>query len=391
MKMCTITTGVLIVLATATWAAEDFTGTKEVRLIQGDIGSPRAKTVVVTDKAKIEKLLGAIKLEKKVPCACDHINHAVFVKGKGEITVSLCDHCFDVGKNTYVMPQAFYKLYTSLVQEAAAMPAEAATAQTQVVAKGLILDLNADKGVEVEDGDRVIKWTNQVTTFSARDFVKQDQGRKEPGSGRPTLKKSVATIGGHNTLVFRRQELVNHDEDAFDHLLTGRGYTWIAVISVYKQAVQLKDVHSFFGNLKNGGMYEGIWGNVTDDNQVWIGSRNGITFGRWDQNNPMVLAPRPLEEGRFDVVAGRMGSGTGEVQIELFINEPQAVASKPFPVNSAANSSKLAVGQERDATNHPGRESFDGELARFLVYERPLMNAELQQAVASLKKMYANK
>jgi hypothetical protein len=265
----------------------------------------------------------------------------------------------------------------------------ATTAQAQIATKGLILDLDADKGVQVEDGDRVVKWTNQVTTFAARDFVKQDKGRKEPGSGRPTLKKSVAAIGGHDTLVFRRQELVNHDEDAFDHLLTGNGYTWIAVISVYKQVVQLKDVHSFFGNLKNGGMYEGIWGNVTDDNRVWIGSRNGITFGRWDGNNPMVLAVKPLEEGPYYVVAGRMGSGTGEVQIELFINEPQAVASKPFPVNPAANSSKLAIGQERDATNHPGRESFDGELARFLIYERPLTSDELQQDMDSLKKTFA--
>jgi hypothetical protein len=265
----------------------------------------------------------------------------------------------------------------------------ASTAQAQIAAKGLILDLNADKGVEVEDGDRVVKWTNQVTTFAARDFVKQDQGRKEPGSGRPTLKKSAAAIGSHDTVVFRRQELVNHDEDAFDHLVTGRGYTWIAVVCVYKQVVQLKDVHSFFGNLKNGGMFEGIWGNVTDDNRVWIGSRNGITFGRWDNNNPMVLAAKPLEENRYYVVAGRMGAGTGEVQMELFINESQAVASKPFPVNPKANSSKLAIGQERDATNHPGRESFDGELARFLIYDRPLTSDELQQAVDSLKKTYA--
>jgi len=61
------------------------------------------------------------------------------------------------------------------------------------------------------------------------------------------------------------------------------------------------------------------------------------------------------------------------------------------PGNPAANSSTLAIGQERDATNHPGRESFDGELARFLIYERPLGNAELQQAVDSLKKTYAIK
>jgi len=46
-------------------------------------------------------------------------------------------------------------------------------------------------------------------------------------------------------------------------------------------------------------MYEGIWSNVTDDNRVWIGSRNGLTFGRWDNNNPMVVAAKPLEEGRY--------------------------------------------------------------------------------------------
>jgi hypothetical protein len=86
-----------------------------------------------------------------------------------------------------------------------------------------------------------------------------------------------------------------------------------------------------------------------------------------------------------------MGAGTGEVQIELFINEAEAVASKPIPVNPKANSSKLAVGQERDATNHPGKESFDGELARFLIYERPLPNDKLQQTMGSLKKSYAIK
>jgi hypothetical protein len=265
----------------------------------------------------------------------------------------------------------------------------AATARAQVIDKGLILDLDADKGVEVEDGDRVVKWTNQVAAFAARNFLKRDEGRREPGSGRPTLKKSVAAVGGHNTVVFQRQELVNHDEDAFDRLLTGSGYTWFAVISVHKQVVQLKDVNSFFGNLKNGGNYEGIWGNLTDDNRVWIGSRNAITFGRWDKNNPKVLASEPLKENRYYVVAGRMGAGTGEVPIEVFVNEPQPAASQPFPVNPAANSSKLAIGQERDATNHPGKESFDGEIARFLVYERPLTNEELEKTITFLKQTYS--
>ena len=266
--------------------------------------------------------------------------------------------------------------------------AGAAPAGAPLIENGCILDLDADKGVVIEDGDRVAAWTNQITASPAKDFVKQDMGRTEPGSGRPTLKKSVAAIGGHNTLVFKRQELVNHEEDAFDHLLTGKGHTWVAVICIYKQIRQLKDVNSFFGNLRNGGLYEGIWGNVTDDGRVWIGSRNGITFGRWDPNNPMVLAPTPLEQGRYYVVAGRMGAGTGTVQIELFINEPEPVAQRPFPVNPKANSSKLAIGQERDATNHPGKESFDGEIARLLMYERPLTDQELEQVLAHLKKMY---
>jgi hypothetical protein len=261
--------------------------------------------------------------------------------------------------------------------------------QAQIVKKGLILDLDADRGVELEDGNRVAKWTNQVTTFQAADFLKRGLGRQDPDSGRPMLKNSVSSIGGHNTIVFRRQELVNHDEDAFDHLLTGSGYTWMTVIAVYEQIEQLKDVNSFFGNLKNSGMYEGIWGNVTDDNRVWIGSRNGITFGRWDENNPMVVAAEPLETGQYYVVAGRMGAGTDMVEIELFINKPQAVAKSSMAINRRANSSKLAIGQERDATNHPGRESFDGEIARFLMYERPLTNEELVQTMNFLQQKYA--
>jgi len=263
-----------------------------------------------------------------------------------------------------------------------------AAAHGAIVDRGLILDLDAGKGVVVEDGDRVIKWTNQVASFAARDFVKRDKGRAQPGSGRPTLKKSVAAIGDHDTIVFRRQELLNHHEDAFDHLLTGNGYTWLAVMCVYEQVVQLKDVNSIFGNLRTGGNYEGIWGNLTDDNRVWIGSRNGITFGRWDHNNPMVTAPKPLEERRYYVVAGRMGAGTDTVQIEVFINDPEPVATAPFPVNPKANASKMAIGQERDATNHPGKEAFDGEITRLLIYERPLSEAELRQTLTHLKKVY---
>lgn len=257
------------------------------------------------------------------------------------------------------------------------------------VAENRILDLDADHGVELAEGDRVTCWTNQVAAFPAREFVQRDEGRDRPGSGRPTLKLRVPEIRYHNALVFHRQELVNHDEDAFDHLITGSGYTWLAVVAPYTQIIDLKDVNSIFGNLRNDGNYEGIWGNLTDDNRPWMGSRNGITFGRWDENNPMVAADEPLVEERTHLLIGRMGAGTGEVDLELFVNDPATpVARGHFPVNPAANSSKMAIGQERDATNHPGKEAFDGELARLLIYDRPLSDEELAATARALRRDY---
>jgi hypothetical protein len=257
--------------------------------------------------------------------------------------------------------------------------------ETEVVRKGLILDLDADRGITLADG-RVASWQNQAD-WKVKTFVATRDASHEKGTGHPTLKEKVKAIRGHNTVVFRRQELVNSDEDAFDHLITGSGYTWFAVMSVYSQVSGLKDVNSFFGNLRNGGKYEGFWAGLKDDNTLWTGSRNGITFGRWDDNNPQILGPK-LRTDRYYVIAGRMGAGTGQVNIELFVNGTKPVASKPFPVNPKANSSKMAVGQERDATNHPGHESFDGELARLLMWDRPLSNLELEKMQSLLKETY---
>jgi hypothetical protein len=258
-------------------------------------------------------------------------------------------------------------------------------AEKKAVYEGLILDLDADRGIDVVQG-RVRSWTNQVD-WKVKTFVATRDANHEKGTGHPILKKNVAALRGHNTVVFKRHELINNDEDAFDHLITGNGYTWFAVMSVYPQVSGLKDVNSFFGNLKNGGKYEGFWAGLTDDNTLWMGSRNGITFGRWDENNPKVLGPR-LQENHYYIIAGRMGTGTGKVTIELFVNDAKPVASKPFPVNPQANSSKMAIGQERDATNHPGHESFDGELARYLLWERPLNSQEFDRTLSWLRETY---
>jgi hypothetical protein len=247
--------------------------------------------------------------------------------------------------------------------------------------EGLLVDLDATRGITLDAQGRVAKWVNQVGPAETREFVGQDKGRKVPGSGLPALVKAA----GQPAVSFRAQELLCADEKAFDGLIKGDGCTWIAVLKPYAQAKGgLKDVNSFFGNLRNGGKYEGVWGCLDDDNTIWWGARNGLTFGRFDVNNPKVAGPK-LEAGRRYIVAGRLGAGTGEVAIELFVDDVKPVATARFPVNPNADASKLAVGQERDATQHPGYESFDGEIGRFLLWGRPLKDDELATVMASLR------
>lgn len=255
----------------------------------------------------------------------------------------------------------------------------------QIETKGLLLDLNADQGVMLEEGNKVSAWKNQVSDFVAQNFIKRDAGRATLGSGRPTLRQSVAALNGHNSLVFHESELVNREEDAFDRLITGSGYTWIVLLAPYAQIGRAPNVNAFLGDLKNGGLYEGFWAGLEDDNAVWMGSRNGVTFD--DANNPKVTGPR-LQKGQYYIVAGRMGAGPGAVTSEIFVDSATPVGSHVFPVNPNAKSSKLAIGQERDATNHPGLESFDGEIARILIYGRPLLDTELSDTINALKQDY---
>ena len=188
---------------------------------------------------------------------------------------------------------------------------------------GLVLDLDAERGVTVADGNRVSLWQNQIAGFAGRDFVQRDEGRKEAGSGRPTLRKDIKQLNGHSAIVFHGQELICMNEDAFDTLTLGGGCTWIAVMSALEQQVGLTNVNSIFGNLRNGGNFEGIWGNFNDNNAVWWGVRNGKSFGRFDVNNPQLLGQK-FQTGHFYVVAGRMAEGTGKVKLELFVNHTVA-------------------------------------------------------------------
>jgi len=247
---------------------------------------------------------------------------------------------------------------------------------------GLILNLDADVGVETQES-QVLSWKSQAE-FKARDF----KATRE--KGRPEIRKAVAELNGHNAIVFKEQEVLNDDEDAFDGLTTGSGYTWVTVLSAYPQTGKLKDVNVFLGNLRNGMQYEGFWGGFDDDGSVWMGTRNGKTFGRWNSDNPKVKGPK-LDEKRFYLIAGRMSGGTDSATLDLFVNAEKPVASAMVPVFPKANASKLAIGTERDAKEHPGVESFDGEMARVLIWQRALSDAEMKQVLEVLGTMYGVK
>lgn len=290
--------------------------------------------------------------------------------------------------------------YQRMVEAGIVWAAAASIARDIPVKNGLILDLNADRGVTADDQQAVSKWENQVKDSVARDFVPNDYGIRiaSPGSGRPTWLTADKGLNGHRALEFREDELINMRDDAFDHLLTGSGYTWFAVLrprvtSDSSQQTEfgqhrLTDVNAFLGNLRNAGNYEGLWGCLDDDLTFWCGSRSGVTFGRFDENNPKLSASK-LEADRYYVLAARMGSGVGSVPLEIFVNRAEPKNSLMYPVSRKTNPSRMAIGTERDATNHPGSESFDGSIARVFIYERPLSKPEMRSTMEFLRSEYS--
>lgn len=266
----------------------------------------------------------------------------------------------------------------------------------EIPAKGLLVDLDANKGVTTVEDKLVTSWKNQVPNAAAVDFNYTNEGRKEAGSGRPTLNEKDSSINGRNSLIFRSDELINDNDEAFDGLTTGKGYTWFTVLKPYKQEGRGGIYpHAFFGNLRNSGPpqkedghFAGFWGSFYLDGKVWMGSRNGINFERGGVNNPEVAGPI-LDIGKWYILMGRQAAGTGTVKLELFINDAsEAVNSAPYPVGTK-EPQRLAIGTERNAINHQGGESFDGEMAKFLLYGRPLSNEEMLQVVDILQSTYA--
>ncbi len=274
------------------------------------------------------------------------------------------------------------------------------------VSKALVLDLNADLGLTMEEDSMVTVWTNQVVNAKAVDFKITEEGRTKTiisqeiqGTGRPTLLKNDGEINGHNSLVFREDELINDNDEAFHGMITGGGYTWFAVIKPYVQRgpgkINSGYPNAFFGCLRNTGkpqlepgQYAGFWGSFYPDGRVYMGSRNGMSKTVRDKvNTPEVAGPKPAIN-EWHIIMGRQGTGQDTVLLELFVNNPsKAVNAGKYPVANV-EPSRMAIGTERNAINHQGKESFDGELARLLMYETALDEQDMKKVYNYLRKVY---
>jgi len=266
------------------------------------------------------------------------------------------------------------------------------------VTNDLILDLDADKDVTIVSDSLVISWRNQIPNAASDEYKYTDEGRTIAGSGRPLINRNAEGLNGHNSIIFKEDELINDNDSAFHGLITGKGYTWFAVIKPYEQHWGEGNYpQAFFGCLRNsappqneGGQFAGFWGSFYIDGKVWMSSRNGEgEFSRGGYTTPEVLGPY-LPINQWYIVSGRQAAGGPGtvVDLELFVDDPaDPVATGKYPV-STWEPSRMAIGTERNAINHQGGESFDGELARILIYGRPLSDQEMATTFDDLKKTY---
>lgn len=75
------------------------------------------KPVTVSDASQIRDLTSAIRLKPQPPCKCKHIHAAIFQGPSGGLGAYFCDHCIDVGTNTYTMPKPFYDQFKQLTRK----------------------------------------------------------------------------------------------------------------------------------------------------------------------------------------------------------------------------------------------------------------------------------
>ena len=91
-------------------------------VFEGDVhhgdGTGSVKRIKVTRPEHIKQLVGSLNLVPKKRCNCLHDWKVTFIRAEGNITASICDHCFNLSgsgvSGSFSMPPAFYRMFCSL-------------------------------------------------------------------------------------------------------------------------------------------------------------------------------------------------------------------------------------------------------------------------------------
>jgi hypothetical protein len=264
-----------------------------------------------------------------------------------------------------IVSSTYRVLLASLVSAALLISNE--TAHAAIVASGLIQDLNPDVGVATS-GSNVTTWTNQG---SAGDDVATNDGA-------PQLLTSA--LLGHNVVAFSGDRLVGDDGAAFDSLMTGSGHTWFSVVRV-NPGDNGGAKNAMFGTLLNGSPFSGFVAHVGDAGGL---DTTGSYLNRPGGSDVFTVGNVEIADQQYHIIAGRLDAGTGAQTAGLYIDSPVVNATSSPSISAATNSGPIAVGAEQIG----GGERIDGYLARVLIYDRPLTNAEMLQTGAALAEEY---
>tara|TARA_B100000809_G_scaffold64771_1_gene61423 strand:- start:277 stop:702 length:426 start_codon:yes stop_codon:yes gene_type:complete len=99
----------------------------------------------------------------------------------------------------------------------------------------------------------------------------------------------------------------------------------------------------------------------------------------------VVRGTTDLSAGGYNILVGRLAAGTGNQTAEIFVDSATADSLPAvIDIDGATDSEVLVVGYERPS----GGEGFEGDLARLLIYNRPLSDAELTDTGLALGTLY---
>jgi hypothetical protein len=242
----------------------------------------------------------------------------------------------------------------------------ATSVSAEVVALNLIQDLNADFGV-AGPAAGVTGWTNQA---AGGDSVATNGGTIE----------LVAGPNGHSALRFTDGDrMAGASGTAFDGLLQGNGHTWFAIVKAGAQ--NNNDKNAIFGNLVSGSPFSGIIAHVANSGG---GGATGNYILRPSTADNAARGATNINDGGFHIISGTLSAGVGTQRQELYIGGGAAEATNILNILNTTDSGPLTIGAERVG----GGEHIDADIARILIYDRPLSIAEMNQTGNRLSALY---